>query len=51
METKYEMWHIINGEWRHICQVLNEDKIRYYTDGKLECERKIEHVHRSEWED
>lgn len=27
------MWHPINGEWVHIVQINEDDKIVYYTDG------------------
>lgn len=30
----FEVWHKINGEWRHLVQFF--DKNEYYTDGILE---------------
>jgi len=35
-KTLLNTWHVISGKWYHIAQVLVDDEIYFYTDGKLE---------------
>jgi len=36
-----DTWHMIKGKWVHIYQVGKDGIIYCYTDGVLECERKV----------
>lgn len=37
METTIlSTWHIIDGKWVHIAQILKDNYIYFYTDGQLE---------------
>ena len=35
-EEKIELWHVIDGRYVHIAQVVKDGKRIYYTDGKQE---------------